>query len=106
MVKNGDIIIVNFNPTEGHEQSGNRPAIIVSNKLFNTISNLTIVCPITNTNKEHPFHVPLDDRTKTTGVILCDQIRVLDLTARNARVVESAPLDIIQEASDIIKGFI
>ena len=47
MVKQGDIIKINFNPQAGHEQAGYRPAVVVSNNLFNKITNLTFVCPIT-----------------------------------------------------------
>ena len=106
MVKQGDIIKIDFDPAEGHEQSGYRPAIVVSNDLFNAMCSLTIVCPITYTDKNHLFHVRLDGRTKTEGVVLCDQIRVLDLKARNAKVVETAPEDITNEVTDVIKGFL
>lgn len=106
MVKQGDIIKISFDPTEGHEQSGYRPAMIVSNDLFNRMFKLTMVCPITNTDKNHPFYVRLDDKTHTNGVVLCDQIRVIDLNARNAKVIETAPEDIIFEVTDIIKGFV
>jgi mRNA interferase MazF len=48
----------------------------------------------------------LDDRTKTSGVILCDQAKILDLQERNAAFIESAPEDILFEVTDIIGGFI
>jgi len=105
MVKQGDIVKITFDPTEGHEQSGYRPAMVVSNDLFNKMCKLTMVCPITHTGKNHPFHVRLDERTQTNGVVLCDQIRVWDLEARGAKVIESAPEDIVYEVTDIIKGF-
>jgi hypothetical protein len=73
MVKQGDIIWLDFDPQAGHEQRGRRPALIVSNQSFNNFSKLAIVCPITSRDKDHPFHIKLDDRTKTSGVILCDQ---------------------------------
>jgi len=106
MVKQGDIIKINFDPTEGYEQSGYRPAMVVSNDLFNTMCSLTIVCPITNRDKDHPFHVRLNNKTQTTGVVLCDQIRVLDLKARNAKIIETASEDVILEVADIVKGFV
>lgn len=55
MVKQGDIIKINFNPQVGHEQAGYRPAIVVSNNFFNEKTNLTIVCPITNTASDFRF---------------------------------------------------
>ena len=95
MVKQGDIIKVNFNPQKGHEQAGFRPAVIISNDFFNQKTNLAIVCPITNTNNRFPLHIPLDSRTITTGVILCEHVRTLDLKARNYAVIEHLPDDIL-----------
>ena len=43
MVKQGTIIKVNFNPQSGHEQAGYRPAIVISNNIFNQKTNLNIV---------------------------------------------------------------
>ena len=102
----GDIIYLDFNPQLGHEQQGRRPAIVVSNNLYNKYCNLTYVCPITSTDNKHPFHVPLNEETKTHGVILCEQLKALDLTKRNAEYEESAPCEIIEEVVDIIKSFI
>lgn len=101
----GDIIILDFNPQTGHEQKGRRPALVVSNKIFNQFTHLALVCPITNTKKGFPLHVPLDNRTKTTGVIMCEQIKSLDINARNASFVEKIPPDILEEVLDIITGF-
>ena len=106
MVKQGDIIWLDFDPQIGHEQKGRRPALVVSNETFNRFSDLAIVCPITNTNKEYPFHVKLDERTKTTGVILSDQARKLDINARNYEFTEKITDDVLLEVIDIIGGFI
>lgn len=95
MVKQGDIIKINFNPQEGHEQAGYRPAVVVSNNIFNKHCSMTFVCPITNTNNKFPLHVPLDERTTTTGVVLCEQLRSMDLTARQYHYVERVPDDIL-----------
>ncbi|MFI3202516.1 MAG: type II toxin-antitoxin system PemK/MazF family toxin [Eubacteriales bacterium] len=102
MVKQGDIIKLNFNPQTGHEQAGYRPAVVLSNDFFNQKTNLTIVCPITNTNNNFPLHIPLDARTKTTGVILCEHIKALDLGTRQYIVVEKLPDDLLQQAVDIV----
>ncbi len=102
MVKQGDIIKINFNPQSGHEQAGYRPALVVSNDFFNEKTNLTIVCPITNTNNSFPLHIPLDSRTSTTGVILCEHIKALDLKARPYKFVERIPKDLLQQAVDIV----
>lgn len=102
----GDIVYLDFNPQAGHEQMGRRPAVVISNNMFNRFSKMLMVCPITNTNKKHPFHVELDSRTKTTGVILCDQAKMLDLGARNASFAEKLPEDLLNEAVDMIYSFI
>jgi len=53
----GNFIAVKFDPQPGHEKKGRRPALVVSNELFNKARGLAIVCPITNTNRNIPFHV-------------------------------------------------
>lgn len=102
----GDIVYLDFDPQSGHEQRGRRPALVVSNNLFNRVSSLTMVCPITHTDRNHPFHIRLDGRTKTDGVVMCDQARMLDLASRSASFEERAPAEITAEAVDLIIGFV
>lgn len=102
MVKQGDIIKLDFNPQAGHEQSGYRPAVVLSNNFFNQKTNLTIVCPITNTNNKFPLHISLDERTQTTGVILCEHIKALDLTSRQYKIIEKLPKDLLELAVNIV----
>jgi len=102
MVKQGDIIKVNFNPQKGHEQAGYRPAVVISNNVFNQKTNLAILCPITNTDNQFPLHIPLDNRTQTTGVILCEHVKVLDLCARPYTVIEQLPKEILMKAIYVI----
>ena len=102
MVKQGDIIMVSFDPKQGNEQAGLRPALVISNNEFNRRTKLAIVCPITNTNNNFPLHVPLDKRTSTTGVILCEHIRTLDLSSRQNKFVEKVPEDILKTVTVIV----
>lgn len=102
----GDIIYLDFDPQSGHEQRGRRPALVLSNNVYNRFNNLLMVCPITNTDRGLPFHVPLDSRTKTTGVIMCDQARTLDVAARKGSFWEKAPEDLVAEAVDLVISFI
>ncbi len=98
----GDIIFLEFDPQIGREQKGRRPAFVVSNNTFNQFTKLAIVCPITNTDRGFPLHVSLDKRTKTTGVIMCDKAKSLDVSARGIVFVEKVPEDIVKEVIDIL----
>ena len=102
MVRQGTIIKINFNPQAGHEQAGYRPAVVISNNIFNKKAKLSIVCPITNTSNHFPLHIPLDNRTKTTGVILCEHIKALDLNSRTYKVIEDLPRDILENVIDVV----
>ena len=102
MVKQGTIIKINFNPQAGHEQKGYRPAIVISNNIFNEKAKLCIVCPITNTKNNFPLHIPLDERTKTTGEILCEHIKALDLNSRTYQEIEELPKDILKQVIDTV----
>lgn len=103
-LKQGDIIKLNFDPQSGHEQAGYRPALVVSNDVYNQKTNLVIVCPISNTPNNFPLHVKLDSRTATTGSILCQHIKALDAVSRGYVFVEHLPEDILQEVFDILYG--
>ena len=101
----GDIINLEFDPQAGHEQKGKSPAVVVSNNTFNKFTKMAMVCPITNTNRGFPLHVALDDKTSTTGVVMCEQVKALDILARKATFKEKVPFDILEEIVDIIVGF-
>jgi len=103
MVKQGDIIRISLNPTKGHEQAGYRPAVVINNAIHSRASNMTIICPITNTNRNNPLHVELKG-LQTTGFVMCDQIRAIDIRARNYKIVEAVDEDTLWEICDITKG--
>ena len=102
MVKQGMIIKLNFNPQVGHEQAGYRPAVVISNNIFNNKAKLAIVCPITNTNNKFPLHIALDERTKTKGVILCEHLKSLDLRKRKYEFIENLPKDILDNVINTV----
>ena len=88
--KQGDIIFLDFNPIKGHEQSGNRPAIVISNNVFNINTKMAIVCPISSNIKKFPTHYLLEDSKKIKGSVLCEHIKSIDYEARQASFVEKA----------------
>ena len=106
MVNLGDIIKINMNPQLGSEQSGWRPAIVVSNARLNSKSKLVMVCPITNAARDYPTHVKLNGRTATTGEVMCEQIKAVDITIRPFVYVETAPAEIIEEVCETLKYII
>jgi len=80
-MKQGEIWNVYFDPVKGSEQSGNRPAVIISGNTMNQKSNLVIVCPLTTSLhyfKEHPIIEPnAENGLKETSEILVFQVRTL-----------------------------
>jgi mRNA interferase MazF len=83
----GDLIVVDFNPTRGHEPQNERPALVVSNGDYNMATSMTIVCPITSTDNQFYLHEPIPDGYPITGVVVMEQMRAMDLDARGARRV-------------------
>ena len=100
-MKRGEIWLVSLDPTEGHEQKGRRPVLIVSPEALNRVMKVPVVLPITsggNFARTAGFAVPLTGAgTKTTGIVRCDQPRALDLGARKGKKLESVPDEIIEE---------
>ena len=86
--KQGDVVFLDFNPTKGHEQSGFRPAVVISNNVFNENTKMVIVCPITSNNKDFPTYYYLEDTNNIHGSVLCEHIRSIDYEARSIRYVE------------------
>jgi mRNA interferase MazF len=92
----GHVIKIDFDPKEGHEQGGWRPAIVLSAGTYNAKTGLAVAVPITNQVKGYPFEVQLPARMKTSGVVLADAIKNLDWQARGAKYVEIAPREVIE----------
>ncbi len=97
--RRGDIYLVSLDPTLGHEQQGTRPVLVVSPDAFNSLTGLPVVAPITsggNFARTAGFAVSLSG-TGTPGVVRCDQLRTLDLAARQGRRLESVRQDVIED---------
>lgn len=99
----GDIIKLQLNPQVGSEQAGFRPAIVISPLAYNRISNLILICPITSKQKGWGFEVALANSMKTFGIVLSDQIRIVDFSKREAIFVESSPVQLVDEVLAKIK---
>ncbi|MDA3941569.1 MAG: type II toxin-antitoxin system PemK/MazF family toxin [Spirochaetia bacterium] len=97
----GDIIKLSFDPQSGHEQNGWRPGLVISNYTFNNATGFALVCPITNTNRDYPFHILLPEGFEITGVVMVDQVKSLDFIERNARYSTNVPKGFMSEVMAI-----
>ena len=110
MVKNyipqkGDLVILTFDPSSGHEQKGRRPALIISNEVFNKALGLAIACPITNTDRNFPFYIKLEAQN-LKGFIMTEQIKSIDFNARKVKFVEKVDEDTLNQVLGITKSII
>jgi mRNA interferase MazF len=100
--RQGDLVALDFDPQSGREQKGRRPALVVSKDAFNKATGMAICCPITNTNREVPFHVSITARTALTGFVMCEQVKSLDFRSRGMKLIERAPQDVLEDVLAII----
>ena len=98
----GDFVIVTLDPQAGREQKGHRPALVVSNTLFNSHTGLAMVCPLTNTRRNVPFHVAVPAGSSLTGYIMVEQIKSIDYGRRQVKFVEKAPGFVVDDALAIL----
>ncbi|MCW5961767.1 MAG: type II toxin-antitoxin system PemK/MazF family toxin [Pyrinomonadaceae bacterium] len=99
----GDLITLSFDPQSGHEQKGRRPALVVSNFLFNKATGLAIVCPITNTDRKIPFHLAVPASSSLTGFVMVEQVKSIDFNSRKAKFVEKASQELIDDVISVIE---
>ena len=105
--KQGDFVVVSFDPQSGHEQKGRRPALVVSNTLFNKHTGMAMLCPITNTHRKFPFHVAVPAGSSSlAGYIMVEQIKSVDFASRKVKFVEKAPQPVIEEVLGILDACI
>lgn len=102
----GDLVKMSFDPQAGHEQSGWRPALVVSPAVYNRASSLALVCPVTSRIKGYPFEVELPPGLGVEGAVLADQVRSLDWRARNARLVARAPASVVRDVLGLVETLV
>jgi mRNA interferase MazF len=99
----GDIVWLTLNPQKGHEQSGRRPAVVLSPSSYNSKVGLALFCPITSKKKGYPFEVKLPDKCSIQGVILVDQVKSFDWRLRYAEYICSMSPSILKDISKKLK---
>jgi mRNA interferase MazF len=102
----GDFIAVSFDPQSGHEQKGRRPALVVSNTIFNKETGLAVVCPITSTDRRYPFHVAVTNNPHITGFIMVEQVKSIDYRARKARIIAKASDEVLDTVLSLLDACI
>ena len=93
----GDVVDINFDPQEGREQSGRRPALVLSPASYNGLVGLAIFCPLTRQKKGYIFEVEVPAGEAVTGVILADQVKSLDWRKRNAKKRTVLPDEVVDD---------
>jgi mRNA interferase MazF len=96
----GDLVWIDLNPTLGHEQSGHRPAIVLTPRQYNVRSGLCIICPITSRARGYPFEVPIPDGHGISGTILVDQIRSVSWEERYVKISGAAAVNLLDEVRE------
>ncbi len=104
--RKGDFVAVTFDPQSGHEQRGRRPALVVSNDLFNKATGFCVACPVTNTRRDFPFHVTIPDGESVTGVVMVEQVKSIDFRARSVERIGAAPESVLEEVLSILDACI
>jgi len=96
--KRGDIVWTNFDSATGHEQKGKKPALILSPVKFNKVFGLALAAPITSRMRGHAFEIDLNDPDiKVKGVVLCQQIKMIDFKERGVLFAANAPGEVLNE---------
>ena len=101
----GDLVVLTFDPQAGHEQQGRRPALIISNDVFNLHVGLAMACPITNTDRNFPFHVEVKSE-HLSGFIMTEQVKSIDYQARNVKFVAKVDKDVLNQVLGLIESII
>jgi len=104
--KKGDFVTHTFDPQSGHEQKGRRPALVVSNTLFNEQTGLAMVCPLTTTDRRYPFHVAVLNDPHITGFVMVEQVKSIDYYARKIKYVGRASNEVLDMVLSILDACI
>ncbi|WP_293867289.1 type II toxin-antitoxin system PemK/MazF family toxin [uncultured Alsobacter sp.] len=102
VLSEGDVVLVRFDPAFGHEQTGTRPALVVSRSIYNALSSFVVVCPLTTNAKAWPFKLPLPTQSTVKGFVLADQLKSIDRrrVVRKLSRLDTAFLDEVRALMD------
>lgn len=104
--KKGDFVALTFDPQSGHEQKGRRPALVVSNTLFNERTGLAMVCPLTTADRRYPFHVAVLNDPHITGFVMVEQVKSIDYRARKIKFIGRASNEVLDMVLSLLDACI
>jgi mRNA interferase MazF len=102
----GDVVDITFDPQEGREPRGRRPALVLTPRSYNQRAGLCVLCPITNQQKGYPFEVAIPAGYPVSGVVLADQVKSLSWERRRTSLRCSSPPEVLREAKAKIKALL
>jgi len=102
----GDVIWLELTPTDGHEQSGRRPALVLSERAFNERRGLALICPMTKSPSRSLFQIEIPANLAVNGTILADQVRMVDFNARHWRSIDVLPPDLVRQVLETVEIFL
>lgn len=102
----GDLISISLDPQSGREQMGRRPALVISNLAFNQRVGLAMICPLTNTDRRVPFHLPIPSECGLTGFVMVEQVKSLDFLHRSAKYIGRVPAEFVGDVVAIVMACI
>ncbi len=109
--KHGEIWWIGLNPASGHEQSVNRPGLVISDDIFNAgPAGLVVILPMTTRNKKIPVHekiCPPEGGLAEVSYIKCEDIRSVSKQRLSSRMgkVEDRTLQAVQEKITTLLNF-
>jgi mRNA interferase MazF len=102
----GDIIDISFDPQEGREQRGRRPALVLTSRGYNRRAGLCVLCPITSQQKGYPFEVVIPAGHRIGGVVLSDQVKSLSWERRQAAFRCPSPDGVLRETKGKVRALL
>ncbi|MCL5736015.1 MAG: type II toxin-antitoxin system PemK/MazF family toxin [Actinobacteria bacterium] len=105
-IRRGFIYLVDFDPVAGSGQSKRRPALVIQNDLGNSSGATTIVVSLSSRlpSRLYPFHVALPpDILGRPGVIMCEQIRTIEIDRLDKEPLAQCPLDVMHQVEQALR---
>jgi mRNA interferase MazF len=92
----GDFVRVVLDPRVGREQSGERPALVLSDREFNDLTGYIFVAPVTTNRRGWPFEIAIPAGGRVEGALLADQTKSIDYVARHVRFLAGSPPGLVE----------